>query len=215
MKDIPVFTTEYGIASLMLREIPYRGEAYIRVRSCEPENLGALLEECRGFCRMAGADKIYATAETMPEGWSLHASVIRMQGTARVDQDELENLFPVTEQTVAHWRQICNASMREVSCAATQTAADEKRILESGGAYFVHRQGELLGIGWLLDGELAVLCSVIPGEGRHVLNTLLSLVEGSSVTLEVASTNYRAIRLYEKMGFLRTAELTRWYSPAE
>ena len=31
MKDIPAFTTENGIASLILREIPYREEAYIRI----------------------------------------------------------------------------------------------------------------------------------------------------------------------------------------
>ena len=43
MKDIPVFTTEFGIASLILRDIPYRGEAYVRVRSCEPSHLTELL----------------------------------------------------------------------------------------------------------------------------------------------------------------------------
>ena len=32
MKDFPVFTTENGVASLILKEIPYRGEAYIHLR---------------------------------------------------------------------------------------------------------------------------------------------------------------------------------------
>jgi len=49
------------------------------------------------------------------------------------------------------------------------------------------------------------------GAGTQVMHTLLSLVEGETVTLEVASTNERAIRLYERLGFLKTAELTRWY----
>ena len=31
------------------------------------------------------------------------------------------------------------------------------------------------------------------------------------MALEVASTNARAIRLYEKLGFLKTAEVSRWY----
>ena len=44
-----------------------------------------------------------------------------------------------------------------------------------------------------------------------VLNTLMSLVEGASVTLEVASTNLPAIRLYERKGFVKTRELGRWY----
>ena len=43
MKDFPVFTTENGVASLVLKEIPYRREAYITLRdSRTPE---ALLEE--------------------------------------------------------------------------------------------------------------------------------------------------------------------------
>ena len=53
MKDIPVFTTENGAASLILGEIPYRGQAYIRIQdSLEPESL---LKECVSFCRMCGA----------------------------------------------------------------------------------------------------------------------------------------------------------------
>ena len=44
MKDFPMFTTENGVASLVLREIPTRGDAYITVLSSEePEKL---LEEC-------------------------------------------------------------------------------------------------------------------------------------------------------------------------
>ena len=43
------------------------------------------------------------------------------------------------------------------------------------------------------------------------MHTLMSLVEGAGMTLEVASTNEKAIRLYEKLGFLRTAEKVRWY----
>ena len=50
-----------------------------------------------------------------------------------------------------------------------------------------------------------------PGAGERVMHTLMSLVEGAGMTLEVASTNAKAIRLYEKLGFLRTAEKVRWY----
>ena len=47
------------------------------------------------------------------------------------------------------------------------------------------------------------------------MHTLMSLVEGAQMTLEVASTNERAIALYEKLGFLKTAELSRWYEIGE
>ena len=43
------------------------------------------------------------------------------------------------------------------------------------------------------------------------MHTLMSLVEGQALTLEVASTNERAIRLYEKLGFLKTGLVRKWY----
>ena len=61
------------------------------------------------------------------------------------------------------------------------------------------------------DGELLAVCSAKPGTGERVMHTLMSLAEGETMTLEVASTNERAIRLYEKLGFVRTGEKARWY----
>ena len=56
MKDFPMFTTEFGIASLILREIPYRGEAFILIQDTQqPEELLAV---CISFCQICGAEKI-------------------------------------------------------------------------------------------------------------------------------------------------------------
>lgn len=209
MKDFPMFDTEYGIASLVLKEIPYRGIAYIMIREAwEPE---MLLKECVSFCRMAGAEVICAAGHEILESHPHDTTVYEMRGEAAVDPEALESLFPVTEATVSRWRSIYNEKMRGIDNAATLTAFDEKRIIQSGGAYFVHRNGELLGIGWLEDTKLLAVAAVKPGAGRTVMNTLMSLVEGAQIMLEVASTNERAIRLYEKLGFLKTRELSRWY----
>lgn len=209
MKDFPVFTTEFGVASLVLKEVPYRREAYITIQSTEdPEEL---LKECISFCRMVGAEKIYAKGHPILERYPLHTIIYEMRGEAVVDTEKLEHLFPVTEKTVGKWRQISNQRMRDVDCAATQTFADEKFLLETGGAYFIHRNGELLGIGLMQDTELMQICAVKPGMGERVAHTLLSTVEGSTVHLEVASTNERAIRLYERLGFIKTGEKSRWY----
>ena len=35
MKDIPIFTGQFGIGTLILREIPYRKYAYVMVRSAQ------------------------------------------------------------------------------------------------------------------------------------------------------------------------------------
>ena len=204
-----MFDTEYGIASLVLKEIPYKGIAYILLR--EVWDGEKLLKECMSFCRMCGAEIICATGHESLEAYPLHTAVYEMRGEANVDRGELKSLFPVTETTVSRWRSIYNEKMRPIDNAATLTAFDEKRILESGGAYFVHEDGELLGIGWLDDTKLLAVAAVQPGTGRIVTNTLMSLVEGAQLYLEVASTNERAIGLYEKMGFIKTGEISRWH----
>ena len=208
MRDIPVFTTEYGVASLALREIPYRQEAYICIQSsCQPEEL---LAECVGFCRACGAEKIFARNHEILEKYPLHTSIVKMRGIARVDDSKVENLFPVTEQTISKWREFMNQRLKDVDNAGTLVSQGEKEILESGGAYFVHKNGKLLGGGWLKEGELLLLAAV-PGAGEQVMHTLMSLQPDQPMELDVASTNTRAIRLYEKLGFVKNLELRRWY----
>lgn len=211
MKDFPVFTTEWGVSSLILKEVPYRQEAYIHIQSVQPEDFAQHLHECVSFCRMAGAEKIYASGSDLLKQYPLYTAVYEMRGTAWVSPDKLKSLFPVMEATVSRWRSICNERLRQVDNAATLTASDEKRILESGGAYFVHDNGELLGVGWLEDPKLLLVAAVKSGEGETVMHTLMSLMEGADMTLEVASTNHRAIRLYDRLGFLKVREVRRWH----
>lgn len=211
MRDFPIFTTEYGVSSLVLKEIPYKKTAYIRIGDAQEGFFREHLEECVSFCRMCGAERIFAAGHEKLEQYPLYTSVLEMGGKAWVDREKLACLFPVTEATVSKWRNIYNERMAAVDNAGTLEGRDEKRIVESGGAYFVHDNGELLGIGWLEDPKLLAVASVKQGEGERVMHTLMSLMEGDRMTLEVASTNGRAIRLYQKLGFLKTAELTQWY----
>lgn len=209
MKDISIFPTEYGVASLILREIPYRQEAYIRVQDVQPGMMELLVKECVDFCRACGAERIYWSAGN-GDG-QLHTVIYEMRGTAVVNPDMVEHLFPVTEETILQWRQLLNEKMVGVDNAATVTYSDQKELLESGGAYFVHHDGHLLGLGWLDGTRLMAVAAIEPGAGERVMHTLMSLVEGQSITLEVASTNRRAIRLYEKLGFIQTKEVRKWY----
>lgn len=211
MRDFPIFTTEYGVASLILKEIPYRNEAYIRIRDVQPGMLEEHLEECVSFCRMAGAKRVYAAGEGL-ENHPEFTSVLEMRGVARPDQRKQACLFPVTEETVGRWRSVYNEAMARVDNAGTLETRDEKKLLERAGACFVHEDGRLLGIGWIDDGRLLAVAAVCPGAGERVMHTLMSLVEGEDLTLEVASTNERAIRLYEKLGFVKTKLLSRWYT---
>ena len=101
--------------------------------------------------------------------------------------------------------------MAAVDNAATLTALDEKKILASGGAYFVHDNGALLGIGWIEGSEVLCIAAVERGAGERVLRTLMSAADSDRVTLQVASTNHRAIRLYEKLGFVQVGLRKNYY----
>ena len=204
-----MFTTEYGVASLVLREIPYREEAYITMQAtAQPAEL---LQECIGFCRACGAEKIYARGNEYLEKYPVYTSILKMRGVVSVDESKVENIWPVTEETVSQWRQFMNDRLKNVDNAETLEKRDEQEILAQGGAYFVHRNGELLGGGWLADGKLKLIAAAMPGAGERVMHTLLSVQPEQCIELDVASTNTRAIRLYEKLGLLKTEELRRWY----
>ena len=210
MKDFPMFTTEYGLASLILKEVPYREVAFVNILDVQEEGFEDHLAECVSFCRMVGAERILAKGHEALEQYPLHGIVYKM--SMPLDHREPEAcLWPVTEETVGQWREIYNKGMRPFDNHATMTTQDEKKIIRSGGAYFVHKDGQLLGIGWMEGNELLALVSCKPGMGETVARTLFTTVDSDRITLEVVSTNDRAIRLYERMGFMKTGEVSRWY----
>lgn len=211
MRDFPIFTTEYGVSSLVLREIPYRNEAYIRIRDVQAGFFAEHMAECISFCRMCGAERIYAEGNGLLSEYPLYTSVYQMCGVANPDEKKVAGLFPVTEETVNQWRSIYNKAMRKVDNAGTLEHRDENQIVSSGGAYFVHCGGELLGIFWLDHTKLLAIAALQKGAGETVMHTMMSLIPGEDMVLEVASTNEKAIRLYEKFDFIKTKELTCWY----
>ena len=74
MRDFPIFTTDYGVSSLILREIPYRQEAYIHIQDVQPDGFADHLKECVSFCRMAGAERIFARGHEMLADYPQHMS---------------------------------------------------------------------------------------------------------------------------------------------
>ena len=216
MRDFPIFTTEYGVSSLVLKEIPYRNEAYIRIRDVQEDFFEDHLAECVSFCRMCGAERIYAEGNEKLEGYPLYTAVYRMTGTARSEEEKTASLFPVTAETVGKWRSLYNEAMRTVDNAGTLESREEGKIVDSRSAYFVHRDGEVLGIFWLEDNKLLAVAAVKKGAGETVMHTIMSLLKDETMDLEVASTNHRAIRLYEKMGFVNLGIRKNFYSkPSE
>lgn len=209
MQDIPMFTSEYGVASLFLREIAYRQRAHIKIQSSlEPEKL---LEECVSFCRMCGAEWIDAAGHAYLERFPLITALISMQCSRDLLPPTDACLFPMTEQSMPQWLQICNKRMADVPNAAYLDTKAGKELLEKGDAYFVHQNGELLGIGIAGGDYIDTVVAVQPGAGETVVRALNSVLTGDVARLTVAEANTRAVRLYERLGFVKVKELSRWY----
>lgn len=213
MKDIPMFTTEFGVASLILKEIPYRQEAYIRLQATEqPEEL---LRECVGFCRACGAEHFYATGHPHLEQYPPHTAILRLQCAVSALPETDAALFPVLPETLEQWRSIYNEKMARVPNASYMTERDAKTMLETADGYFVHRNGQLLGIGKASGGKLSAIAAVVPGCGKDVVSALATVLTEQTATIEAASTNDRAIKLYTRLGFVPVQELSRWYRVSE
>ena len=209
MRDFPVFTTENGVGSITLKEVTYKGIAYIKIQSSQqPDDF---LKECVDFCKMTGAERIYASGHEMLEKYPLHTAIWQMSVLREHLPESDAALFPVTEKTADRWQRIYNEKMRPVHNASTMNRADMETLVQQGGGYFIHREEELLGIGIARSDTVESVIAVKPGAGREVMLALCGSLLSERVSLEVASTNVRAIRLYEKLGFIATGELSRWY----
>ena len=121
MKNIPMFTSSYGLATLILREIAWNGRAYVLVRSVWNDQAAELLDECRQFCRAVGAEEVYASwdAEELPAD---HAyDMIDMtcpKAALPVPRNPVE-LEQVRPETAEDYLLIYKQCFRDVSSAAS------------------------------------------------------------------------------------------------
>ena len=209
MRDFPVFTTECGVGSIVLKEIPYSGAAYITIHDAiDPKGF---LAECTDFCKAVGAKCVYAKGHSCLETYPLYTAVVKMTASVESLPETDAALFPVTEQTIKRWCQIYNERMQNVPNASYMSERASQELLQKGNGYFIHRDGELYGIGIASGDCIECVASVKRGMGREVVLALLHALTSDVVNLEVASENYRAIGLYESLGFAKIQEISRWY----
>ena len=209
MKNIPVFTTENGVATLILKEIPYQQTAYVILRdSLEPEKL---IAECRDFCTACGAAHVYAAGHEALERYPFHTAMWEMRCPVDSLEDTDAALFPVQAETLEIWRDIYNKKVIHVPNGAWMTAADGAEMLKKGDGYFIHRGETLLGIGRASGKMIDWVASVQLGAGREVVLALAHALSEETAELTVASTNEKAVRLYERLGFLKSREHARWF----
>jgi ribosomal protein S18 acetylase RimI-like enzyme len=209
VKNIPIFTSEFGVASLILEEIPFKKEAYIRIQSsCDPDKL---LSECVSFCKMAGADHVFATGNCRLDQYPLHTEIIRMECCGIENTSKNISVCQMTYDTLQQWCDVYNTYMRGVPTASTMTIQRLKDMVQKSCCYFVFEGNSLLGIGKAEDLQVDAIVAIQPGRGEDVMRALCGLIDGQLVSVEVATNNIPAISLYRKMGFEERESVVKWY----
>ena len=209
MRDLPFFTTQNGVASLILKKIPFTKEAYVHIRdslACD-----ALLKECVDVCRMAGAERIYATGHKDLEKYPLFCCVYRFV----ISKEQLHATdavaVPLVVEQADWWRQQYNQKMAGVPAASPLTAREVEELVREGKAYYICRECAILGIGVAHDGQIQALASLLPGAGKDTVLALAGCLKDAAISLTVASNNTKACELYKGLGFTESDIETKWY----
>ena len=197
MKNIPMFTSAYGIATLILREIPWSGSAYVLVRSVWNDQTAALLEECRGFCRAVGAKAVFAAYDT-EELPAEHAyDMLHMTRPKAGLPEAVLELLPLTRE----------------NSAASYDQSSLEPLYGEDLAWLVKRGEVYAGVAEISKEGLEAV-AVLPefrGMGYDLALSVLHMVPSPVLQLKVASTNTRAIALYQRLGFRVEGVEKRWF----
>ena len=213
MKDIPVFTGTHGVATLVLKQIPWSGCGYVIVRSVWTD-AAAFLEECLGFCRACGAQQVYASwgCEDLPapHGYDMLYLYREKADLPKGNNLELEVL---SRENGEEFLAVYNRCFRQVPNAASYGKEDLKRLLGEDTAWLLRRGEACAAIGEISTEGLEAV-AVLPeyrGLGYDLTLALLEMVPSKTLRLKVASTNQRALALYDRLGFGKGQIISRWW----
>ena len=209
MRDIPMFATENGVASLIFKKIPYTKEAFVHIR--DSASCNELMKECIDVCRMAGAEKVFATGHNMLEDRELLCSVLRYTASKDKMPETDCAVLAVSIEQKDWWRQLYNDKMSAVPSAAPLSDGDLMELIQQQKAFCVYRECSLIGIGVAYKGEIHAVVSITPGAGKSIVPALASILDTPIVSLSVASSNQKAIMLYQSLGFEAVDVVAKWY----
>lgn len=200
MRDIPIFTGCDGIATLILREIPYRGEGYVLIRSVFT-SLEACMRECESFCRAAGAETVYFGGNADFSDYPVYAKLIERE--IEIEKLPQTSACAVKTGDSTRWAQIYNEKFAAVPAAQT--------CREAVDAYDIFRHGVHIGIGQIKGNLLRSVATLERGSGADCVAALAKLCQKKTLRLLCAEQNERAMKLYDRLGFSRGETKETWY----
>ncbi|MBR6825288.1 MAG: hypothetical protein IKM59_01945 [Oscillospiraceae bacterium] len=241
MRDIPLFTATDGIATLILHEIPFRQEGYVWIRTVYGR-LEGLMKECAGFCRAAGAQKVYFSGEGDFRDFPVYARLIyrSVEKSTLLDGDAV--VLPGLDATALPGAEAASIPNEEAAPIANVEAAPLSNteavalptrdpeswlshyrsrfrqvpaagsIPSAEGRYDIFQDHTLIGIGQVQGGMIQSIAALLPGKGADCVKALAPLCEGPKVTLVCAEENLPAMKLYDRLGFSRENVKEVWYS---
>lgn len=217
MKNIPLFTSAYGAATLILKELSWSGNAYVLVRSVWQGQIEALLAECRDFCRAVGAENIFAVDHG--SGCDLPGTPDYEMITMACAKDRLPpprhpvELEPLTEENSDAYLSIYNECFRQVPSAASYNKKSLISLYGEDLAWLARVGDTYAAVAELSKTGLEGI-AVLPayrGLGFDLAAQVLQMVPRLRPELRVASTNVRALALYQRLGFSEIGERKPWY----
>lgn len=203
MKDIPVFTSSEGIASLILREIPAWRVAYVLIRGVFSD-IERLMSDCEGFCRAAGAERVYFSGEGDFSGCPVHARLMERSILCAALPATAAEAVPVAPETVGDWLAYYRTRFAAVPAAGS--------CVDTAGAWFLRADGRTIGIGQLCGDELRAVAALAPRRGADCVAALGALCRTERLRLLCAVENAPAMALYDRLGFDRGEVKEVWYS---
>lgn len=214
MQNIPIFTAANGLATLILREIPFSGRAYVMFRSVWKDP-AALAAECASFCRMAGAGEVYVShdCKELPLAHAYDMVELRCEKEALPALTDPVELLPLTAERAEEWLEVYNRSFAPIPGAAAYDRREMTRLMKDKTAFWVERDGSCAAIVEEKPDGLAAI-AVLPryrGLGTATALTALHRAQAQVLTVRTASTNERALAMYDRLGFQTKEIVSRWW----
>lgn len=215
MNNIPMFTGANGMATLILREIPLCGRAYVLIRSVWNDRTEALLEECAQFCRAAGAREIYVSdgRNALPAEPAHTVLELSVEKSALPLPEHPVPLVPLSKENSQIYLDIYNRCFRDVVGTASYDYRDINRLLGKDLAFLAMKDQKPAGIAELGDNYLegVAVDPAFRGLGRDLTLTALARLPGPVVKLKVHDCNTRALNLYRRLCCWKETVVSYWW----